>query len=115
MHPISEPIKFDLSSADECVLHSGALLYGWSFIESTGGAGVTFDVIDGEDAARGLLIAPISLVGGESTRDFFGSAPMLVRVGLTIGNVAGAVKGSLYVTPVWRLDPDTLETFGQRV
>lgn len=115
MHPISEPLAFNLSSADACVLHSGALLYGWSFIEASGGAGVTFDVLDGEDAARGLLIAPISLNGGESTRDFFGSAPMLIRVGLTVGNVTGDVRGSLFATPVWRMEPEVLATFGQRV
>ena len=97
---IAKPLPFDVSNADYRAGGGGVLLFGWAVVESSGAASATFDVIDGVDAATGTVLVPISLTMGQSTRDFLGAAPIHVQTGITIGNVVGAVRGALFVTPL---------------
>lgn len=114
MDAIAEPFPFVVSSGPAVLMQGGGLLYGWACIETTGGAPATFDVLDCTDEAKGVLLAPIALSSGQSTRDPF-ATPLMIRTGLVIGNVTGDVRGALWATPAWRLSPDVLATFGERL
>ena len=47
-------------------------LLGWSFTESTGSAGASVRLHDGQNSAAPSLCSAVKLSAGESTRDWFG-------------------------------------------
>lgn len=92
----SEPIPATTASVQ--VLGGAAFLHGWALMESTGSAGAVVRFRDGT-GTDGVVIAPISLTGGESTRDFFPGAGVAVRSGLFLEVVSGEVEGAAWVLP----------------
>lgn len=77
------------------VLGGPLLLFGWSLRESTGTAPAQLDVYDGADAT-GQLVATITLIANESTRDYPSMPGVLCRRGLFVNAVAGSVAGVLW-------------------
>jgi len=71
-------------------------IMGWSFSEPTGLAPATFDLYDGLDPT-GILIASITLAASESTRDYLGPWGIMLRTGLFLDMLTGAVKGSVWL------------------
>lgn len=70
-------------------------LYGWSFLETTGAAPATLDLIDGGNAS-GASLSPFSLTAGQSTRDWLGKPGLLVQSGLSINVSSGTVRGTIW-------------------
>lgn len=71
-------------------------LMGWSVVEPTGAAPATFDIYDGLDAT-GTLLASISLTSGQSTRDYLGPWGIMLRTGLFVDVLTGAIKGAMWI------------------
>ncbi len=88
-----------------------ACLRGWSFQETTGGAGASLVIFDGP-AAAGQIVAPITLLAGESTRDYPSGDGILLRTGATVVVVAGEIAGALWLTPLLFAE-DVAFAFGQ--
>lgn len=84
------------ATGSQKVLGGPGLLMGWSFLESTGAAGATVEVWDGGDTT-GQLVTAISLVAGESTRDWLAGDGILLQVGLFVNVISGSVRGALWV------------------
>lgn len=86
-------------TADTQVYKGPCVLYGWAWAETTGGAGSSLDLYDGNDAG-GALIVPLTLTSGQSTRDTFAFPGIAVRTGLFIDFLTGSTKGTLWYVPV---------------
>lgn len=82
-------------AASGLVLGGQTLLGGFSITETTGAAGATVDLFDGESAG-GILIARIALLAGESTRDALPYPGLHCRGGLFANVVAGAITATAF-------------------
>ena len=73
---------------------------GWSIREYTGTADATFELYDGQDDT-GDLLATISLVNNESTRDYLTEPWLPAEAGVHLRMISGEIVGSL-----WLVVPD---------
>ena len=72
-------------------------LFGWSAKESTGSAPASFRLRDGTSVSSPELTATISLVAGESDRDWFGDQSVEVFSGsIYVEIVSGSVELVVY-------------------
>lgn len=88
--PITVP-----ATGSQRVLGGPSLLMGWSFLETTGTASASVEVWDGADTTA-QLVAVVSLVAGESTRDWLGPGGVYCSEGLFVNVLTGAVRGTLW-------------------
>lgn len=71
------------------------ILFGWALAETTGSAGVKLRLRDGTTASAPSII-PITMSGGESTRDFFGDEAIEINSGsIYLEIVTGSIEGSI--------------------
>lgn len=91
------PVALPVTGASAPFALQGAfLLGGWAFVESTGLAPCSFDLIDG-GAAGGTLVMPVTLGAGVSIRDLAPQDGIIVSSGLFVLINSGSVRGSLWV------------------
>lgn len=99
MHlPGARPETVAVGATDLVIVNGAALLRGWAFQENTGTDPATLEIWDGT-GTNGLLVAPISLKAGQSTRDYLPGAGIEIRVGVFFTVTAGELFGSLWVSP----------------
>lgn len=72
------------------------LIMGWSLRETTGAAGAVVDIFDGQDAT-GQILATLSLVASESTRDWLGPDGIETDIGVFVRVNSGAVSGAVWI------------------
>lgn len=77
------------------VLSGRGVLRGYSFRETSGTAAAVLRVRAGFNATANL-IASVSLVAGESVRDYFGESGLRADTGLYVEVVSGVVEGSVW-------------------
>lgn len=85
------------TSASTTVYVGAAILHGWGFRETSDTARAELEVRDG---AQGQLIVPITLLAGESTRDWLSGTGLYVRTGLYVAMLTGTAQWSLWATPL---------------
>lgn len=68
-------------------------LYGFSIRETTGSAAAVVEILNGE---TGAMVASVSLLAGESVRDWFGPIGIGASAGLYLSRVSGTTKVSVY-------------------
>jgi hypothetical protein len=85
----------------------------WAFRETSGASPAVLRFWDGS-AAGSQLLMPISLAGGESTRDFVGHDLIPYYVGLFMEVVSGTVEGAMMVSelPGWHPDATPVVIIG---
>ena len=106
---MTAPLRLPANSTSPAQLISGSgRLIGWAFLETTGTTAASFVITDGI-AASGNLLVPISLTGGQSTRDWNAIHPMPYYQGIGLNAVSGAWEGSVWVMPG---DPDAEHHIG---
>lgn len=98
MFPAARSQPIDTTTSDVQVLGGAAFLHGWSLEETTGSAGASVVLRDGT-GTDGVFIVGITLLPGESTRDWLAGAGIGVRTGLFLEVVAGSVEGAAWVLP----------------
>lgn len=74
-----------------------AILHGWAYRETTDTTRAELELRDG---ASGPVVVPITLLAGESTRDWLGDVGIYVRTGLYVAVLSGTVQVSLWATPI---------------
>lgn len=89
--PVSIP-----AGASGVVIGRDTLLLGWALRNTSATIAAQLDLYDGLDPT-GQPIAPITLVGNESTRDYPPAPGILCRRGLYVDAVAGSVAGVVWV------------------
>lgn len=80
------------------MLNGAALIFGWSFRETTNAAIATVELYDGTSTG-GALITSITLAINESTRDLMGGNGLEILTGIYLNVVAGSVKGAVWAVP----------------
>lgn len=100
------------SSGEFDVFVGAGILRGWAFFQSDGAGPAFLTIYDGPEAA-GQVIAPISLVADESTRDYPPGNGIMVRTSLTIVTSGEDSTGSLWFTPLTHA-ADVEWAFGER-
>lgn len=70
----------------------------WSFTETTGAASAHVQLWDGSSAGGGL-IADITLLAGQSTRDGFTPHALPYETGLFLTVVSGSINAQVYAVP----------------
>lgn len=86
------------------LLNTAALIFGWSFRETTNSAIATVELYDGT-GTNGQLLTSITLAINESTRDLMGGNGLEALGGIYLNVVAGSVKGAVWAVPA---SPDHL-------
>jgi hypothetical protein len=99
--PPAQPIGIPTTTADVTIIGGALLLRGWAWIETTGTAAATFDLVDGLDE-NGQLVVPFSLTAGQSTRDPLIGSGIEIKNGLFLEMLTGSIRGSVWVTPADR-------------
>lgn len=90
------PFQVPASGASRAfVLAGDFLIGGWSFLETTGAATATLELLDG-DGNSGTTVAVISLAAGGSMSFHAPGRGIEVRSGLWLNAVAGSVRGSIW-------------------
>lgn len=84
-----------LGVAGKSIVTGDVYLAGWSIRETTGAAGATVDLIDGADAG-GVPIAQLGIGAGLSTSTSMGGHLLVIRNGLFVNVLAGAITGVLW-------------------
>lgn len=95
-YPVAVPAT---GTSGPFALSGDVLIGGWSFVESTGAGSAAFDLVDGGDVNGGLLAA-ITLDPGQSIRDILPGKGVILRTGLFIKILSGAIRGSIWVADV---------------
>jgi hypothetical protein len=93
--PGARPFALPSTSGGFLVASGAVYVLGWAFKESTGSAAASVDIYDGLGTG-GVLIAPISLSSGESTRDYPPPPGIECRQGCYVNIASGGVVGSLW-------------------
>lgn len=96
--PAAEAIPISDRTTDLQVISGLALITGWSFIEMTGAATAQVNLYDGT-SANGALIAAISLIANESTRDLIPAPFVAAMSGVYLEVLTGEIMGSLWTIP----------------
>lgn len=91
-------VPFGTTTATARLVGGASVLLGWSLLETTGGATATATLYDGEQN-NGQTVAAISLLAGQSTRDWLGVPGLLCERGLTLVVSSGSVSGAVWVVP----------------
>ena len=73
-----------------------ARLMGWALRETTGAAGASCDLYDGNDVTGGIMV-PFTFLANESVRDWLGPNGVLITRGAFLNVLTGSVKGALFV------------------
>lgn len=77
--------------------HSAGTFVGWAIRETSGVNPALVYLLDGADDA-GIVIVPIALAPGESTRDWFGDSGInFGERGLRLRIAAGAIEGAVFL------------------
>lgn len=76
-----------------------SLLFGYSFIETSGNGSASFDILDGNDA-NGALVSPIALDPGQSRSDWFGGTGIFLQSGPFLKVINGSFRGALFYIDV---------------
>lgn len=92
-YPIAVPVT---AVPVPCQLQGSQLIGGWSFIETTGAASATLQLVDG-GSAQGTVLAEIGLSPGQSVRDLAPGDGLLLQTGLFINVTAGSVRGAVWM------------------
>lgn len=95
---LARTIPIATTTTDLTVIGGASVLFGWTWIETTGSAVANVELYDGS-GTNGALIVPVALNSGESTRDLWGHPGLGVQTGLFLHVVSGSVKGSLWIVP----------------
>lgn len=104
MHPlVAQPINLGTLTGDLLVSAGETIVHGWSFVETTGGAGAEIQLWDGP-VGTGTLVVDVTLTGGESTRDWLAGAGIGTSSDLTAHVVSGSVGGSVWIVPAYRFN-----------
>lgn len=85
------------TSASTTVYVGAAILHGWALRETSDTARAELELRDG---ANGPPIVPVTLVAGQSTRDWLSGEGIYVRTGLYVAMLSGIVQCSLWATPL---------------
>lgn len=92
----ARPVPVPATTASRLIYGRGAVVMGWSFVESTGAATARVNLYNGHDAT-GTLVVPISLLAAESTRDYLSPAGVYFDSGVWLEVVTGSITGSVWV------------------
>jgi hypothetical protein len=85
-----------LTGSDQAVRASSAYYRGFTIRETTGGATAVVRIYDNASAASGTILDEISLVAGESAREFYPGGIWATN-GVYVDVVSGTVTGSVRV------------------
>lgn len=77
------------------------MLKGLSFRE-VNGTSARVEVLDG--SSNGVLVATVTLINGESVRDWFAEQGVLLESGLFVAVQAGTVAGAVWAIPENRFE-----------
>jgi len=103
MLPPAESIQFGpLTSASAAITGGACLLRGWSLYNTDQADNALIEFVDGSTATD-QIVAVISLLPNESTRDYPAGAGIGVRVSLTAIVSAGTVFGTVWINPATRV------------
>lgn len=105
--PPARTVPIRDGAADELLIGGASLLTYYNVTESTASGTARVRLWDGT-GTDGALIASITLTANESTRDLIPPPGLLVRTGLFLEVVAGAVEGAVWVVPEELMLPYTL-------
>lgn len=98
MLPAARPLSFAATQADVILATGLWIVTGWSFVETTGGADASLEVLDGR-APDSTFVGAVNLTQGESTRDLMGANGVACHVGVFVHVLAGTVKGAVWAIP----------------
>lgn len=88
------PVQFPATTGGHVVV------FGYSLVESTGGAPARVDLFNGTDAT-GTLAVPIPLAPGMAAEIWYGDKGLWFENGLFCRITSGAVIGSIYMAEPW--------------
>src|ERR1700744_1728800 len=93
-YPI-DAIHQPTTTTDVQLISREGRLYGWSFEETTATAGALVGLIDGS-SNNGQVLASISLLANQSTRDIWGKPGIRCRGGVRLRVFSGSVRATIY-------------------
>lgn len=96
-------------TTDTLLIGGAGIITGWSWVEPTNAAGAAFDLYDGQNAT-GTLLASITLLQNESTRDLIAGAGLEFRQGLYLDILSGSVKGAVWIVTAESVTEDNVLT-----
>lgn len=85
-----------ITAADVAISNAQEIVVGWSFVEATGAAPATLQLLDGVDAG-GVGGIEIALNPGQSATDNTGGWCLRFSRGVFLNLVSGSVRGSVWV------------------
>lgn len=89
------------TTVSQNLIARGTLVIGYSFVETTGAAPASIDLIDGNDA-NGAVVAVITLDPGQSIRDTFSGDGVYFQSGPFLKVNSGSVRGAIWQVDVER-------------
>ena len=98
MSVLARTLPIATTTTDTTPITGTLVLFGWTWIETTGSAAAGVELYDGSSTG-GALIVPVALNQGESTRDLWGHPGLHVQTGLFLHVTSGSIKGSLWYVP----------------
>lgn len=95
----AQPVPVPTTTTSQLVTGRGAIVYGWSLLETTGAAAASVEVYSGQDDT-GTLLAVSHLASGDSDTQWMGDAGVFAAGGVYLKVTSGSVKGSVWVAQV---------------
>lgn len=83
------------TGADQAVADAAGFYRGFTLRETTGAAPATVVIYDNASAASGTILEEITLLAGESAREWYGVPGIPTLNGIYVDVVSGAVAGSI--------------------
>lgn len=93
--PPSQIVSVPTTTTSVQLVNGACLVTGWSWRETTNSAGATIELYDGTGTG-GNLLASITLVANESTRDLTATNGVVAENGVYLSVVSGSIKGALW-------------------
>lgn len=93
-------IPVGVTTAGLLLMGPRAILYGWTFRETTGTAAAEVRIRNGQSAS-GVLAASIGLAEGASVSQGAADPGMLMDGGVYLEVVSGSVEGSVFARKIW--------------
>lgn len=85
-----------LTGSDQAVLDRAGIYRGFTIRETSGSASAVVRIFNHASAASGTLLEEISLLAGESAREYYPTG-VWADLGIYVDVVSGAVAGSVRV------------------
>lgn len=103
----AEAIPLAATAASQQIITRQGILFGYSFVETTGAAVASLALVDGS-SNNGKTTVPINLLAAQSTRDFWGYPGVWCDNGVWLQMNSGTVSGVIYFLPLTETEVEFL-------